>query len=126
MGTGGDSRERAVAFHSLTFIDSIAHPISEIIFGPAEANALQGSGWFQNQTSAEIGPFQWAGGAAKQASMQLTIPEGTEGLLLKMTSVKDSLWMNVKIEGELAVTLRVDAYWHSGLRAARFGSAAGE
>ena len=112
--TADDTRERAVAFHSITFIDSIAQPISEIVFGTAEANALQGEGWFENEVSVDVGSFQWAGGATKQASMQLSIPQGTEGLLLKITSVKDSLWMDVKIHGELAATLRVDAYWHSG------------
>ncbi|MFQ5633363.1 MAG: hypothetical protein ACE5I1_31745 [bacterium] len=51
---GGDTRELAVAFHAITFIDSIAHPIGEIVFGTPEANALQGEGWFENETWPDI------------------------------------------------------------------------
>ncbi|MFH0756324.1 MAG: T9SS type A sorting domain-containing protein [Bacteroidota bacterium] len=114
MVVEGDSRELAVAFHSITFIDSIGHPIGEIIFGTAEANDLQDEGWFKNEVSTDGEAFQWAGGTSKQAKIQLTVPAGTEGLILKIISVKDSLWMNVRIDEEPATTLRADANWHQG------------
>ena len=76
VATVEDARERAVAFHSITFIDSVGYTISEITFGTSEANTLQGDGWFENETSTDVGSFQWAGGSSKSASMQLTIPDG--------------------------------------------------
>jgi len=114
VSTIEDSRERAVAFHSVTFIDSIAHSLGEIVFGTTEANALQGNGWFSNETSSDVGSFQWAGDSLKRASVQLTVPENTEGFLLKINSVTDSLWMTITIEGDTAAVLRVDTCWHSG------------
>ena len=111
---GADSRELAVAFHKITYIDAGGHSLGELVFGTAAANNLQQGGWFGNETWSGIGSFQWAGGPAKTASMQLSIPQGAEGLLLKISSIKDNLWMNVKIDGELAARLRVDADWHSG------------
>lgn len=110
----GDTRELAVAFHALTFIDSIGHSLGEIVFGTPQTNALQGDGWFLNDFQPNIGTIQWAGDASKQATMAITIPSGTEGLLLKIISVKDSLWMNVKIDGQSNAILLVDAYWHDG------------
>lgn len=109
-----DPRELAVAFHSITYIDSIGHALGELTFGTSEANNLQQEGWFGNEIWADFGPFQWAGGSAKKASMQLPISVGTEGLLLKIRSVEDSLWTRVTIDGQLAASLRVDAYWHTG------------
>jgi len=109
-----DIRQRAVAFHSITFIDSVAYPISEIVFGTTEANNLQISGWFGNEASSEVGSMQWAGGTTKQAGLNIAIPVHAEGFLLKILSVKDSLWMNVTIDGEQIAKLRVDAFWHSG------------
>jgi hypothetical protein len=112
--TGGDSRERAVAFHAITYIDSIGHSMGELVFGTPEANNLQGEGWFANENSDEVGSFQWAGGSNKRAAMQLTIPEDVEGMLIKVNSIVDSLWMTVVIDGDTAAILLVDAYWHSG------------
>ena len=109
-----DLRERAVAFHSVTYIDSIGHSLGKLEFGTPEANILQGGGWFSNDSSAEIGSFQWAGGSAKRAAMRLTIPSGTEGLLLKIYSIEDSLWMTVSVDGDTSAIILVDAYWHSG------------
>lgn len=110
----GDTRELAVAFHSIDFIDARAETISTLTFGTPEANALQGEGWFENETDPQVGPFQWAGGPAKQATMQLAIPQGTEGLLLDINSIVDGMWMDVTVDGQLAANLRADAYWHSG------------
>ncbi|MFZ5519211.1 MAG: YCF48-related protein [Candidatus Zhuqueibacterota bacterium] len=110
----GESRELAVAFHSITFIDAIGHSLGEFIFGLDETNSLQRGGWFQNEVDQEIGSFQWSGGSQKKAEIQLMTPYGTEGILLGIKSVKDNLWMNVKIDGELSAALRVDKYWHQG------------
>ena len=46
---------------------------------------------------------------AKQAALQRTIPPGTKGLLLKIMSVTDSLWMDVRIDNELVASLLVVA-----------------
>jgi hypothetical protein len=114
-GTVNHSAEnRAVAFHSITFIDSLAHPTAEIIFGTSETNLLQGGGWFTNNISSVVGTYQWAGGTNAQADMQIVIPPASEGMLLKITSVADSLWMTVRINNLVVGTLRVDSYWHSG------------
>ncbi len=110
----GDSRERAVAFHSITFIDSLAKPLGSIIFGNSSANDLQGTGWFENESSAEVGSIQWSGTPAKQSNIQLTIPPCTEGMLLKIKAIQDSLWMKVSIEEDSTAMLLVDTYWHSG------------
>jgi ligand-binding sensor domain-containing protein len=116
----GDTRELAVAFHSITFLDADAKSLGELVFGTPEANALQEEGWYGNEVWPDdewpynIGSFQWAGGPSKRASMRLPIPGGTEGLLLHITSIVDGMWMDVKVDGQLAVTLRVDGYWYEG------------
>jgi len=110
----GDDRDLAVAFHSVNFLEADGDSIGTLLFGTPEANALQGEGWFGNEEWPDIGSFQWAGGSSKRASMQLPIPEGTEGLLFNITSIVDGLWMNVTVDGQLAATLRVDAYWYWG------------
>lgn len=109
-----DLRERAVAFHTVTFINPIAKPLGQITFGTTGANTLQGDGWFGNETSQKVGSIQWAGGPDKQAVMQLSIPDSTEGLLLKIYGIEDNLRMTVIIDGDTASVLLVDAYWHSG------------
>lgn len=110
----GDPRELAVAFHSINFLDADANSIGLLVFGTPEANALQEESWFENEEWPGIGSFQWAGGLSKRASMRLQIPQDTEGLLLNITSAVDGMWMNVTVDGELAATLRVDAYWPWG------------
>jgi len=109
-----DDRALAVAFQSIRFIDSQGEIIAGLDFGTPEANNLQIEGWYENESWPEIGMYQWTGIDELQASMLLPIPAGTEGLLLRIYSAKDNLWMNVHIDGEKAVNLRVDAYWHSG------------
>jgi len=110
----GDPRELAVAFHSLTCIDARGNGVCELRFGTPEANERQGEGWFENQVDPGVGSFQWAGGPSGQARLEVEVPGSTEGLLLHVLSAKDGLWMDVTADGELAATLRVDAYWHSG------------
>jgi hypothetical protein len=107
-----DTRELAVAFHSLNFLDADANSTGELLFGTPEANTLQEEGWFDNEEWPGVGTFQWAGGSSKKASMQLSIPEGTEGLLLNITSIVDSMRMNVTIGEELVAKLQVYEYWH--------------
>ena len=109
-----DPRELAVAFSAIRYIDSQGKTISDLDMGTSEANQLQADGWYENQTLPDIGPYQWAGTDNKQASIRLSIPVGTEGLLLEINSIKDNLWMKVVIDGEQAANLRVDAYWHLG------------
>ena len=88
LGISGDTRELAVAFHSLTFVDQAGEPIGHpIVFGTSEANALQtGNDWFGNETDPDQGTFQWAGDALSNdtdiATLQIDIPAGTEGLFL--------------------------------------------
>ncbi len=116
----GDTRQLAVAFHSVEYIDAHARTLGELIFGTPEANALQGEGWFGNEVwhHAEdvqpVGTFQWAGGAQRRATLHLTLPSNAEGLLFDITSIVDGMWMDVTVDGQFAASLRVDAYWHSG------------
>lgn len=110
----GEARELAVAFHALHVLDADGDLLETVLFGTPEANTLQGEGWYGNEASPSVGSFQWAGGATRQASMQLLLPDQADGLLLNVTSVVDSLWMNVTVDGHPTVTLRIDAYWHSG------------
>ena len=120
LGISGDTRELAVAFHSLTFINQAGEPIGDpILFGTAAANALQtNSDWFENESISEPGVFQWAGDAlsndSNTATLQLDIPPVTEGILLNITSIVDEIWMEVLVNGVPAANLRVDSYWHSG------------
>ena len=97
-----DAGDRAVAFHSIEFIDAEARAIGTLIFGTQEANELQGDGWFENDNASDIGSFQWAGGDSQRADMRLPIPQGTKGLLLRMKSIAPELWMDVRVDGELA------------------------
>ena len=114
--TEGDERDLAVVFHSINFLTADGDSLGVLLFGTPEANALQGEGWFGNEEWPDVGSFQWAGGSSKKARIRIPIPEGTEGLLLNITSIVDGLWMNVTIDGQLAAILRVDAYWYWGDR----------
>jgi len=117
----GDIRQLAVAFHSVEYIDANARKLGGLTFGTPQANVLQGEGWYDNETWPDVGAYQWAGGAAKRASIRLSAPPGTEGLLLHVTSVQNAMWMTATVDGRVAATLRVDGflpsgerYWHDG------------
>ncbi len=116
----GDTRQLAVAFHAVEYIDAGARTLGELTFGTPEANAAQGQGWFANEvwpdaTGAEpVGPFQWAGGAQRRATVRLSVPGNTEGLLFDLTSVVDGMWMDVSVDGQLAASVLVDAFYHWG------------
>ena len=91
----GDSREVAVAFHSLYFIDSYGTKISDEIIFDKDYNL--GPGWFAAEHM-EIGRnYRWAGGIEKKADLDINIPAGAEGMVLKILSIQDSLKMDVKI-----------------------------
>jgi len=107
-----DPRDLAVAFHSIQYINAAADVLGTLTFGTAEANALQGSGWYGNETDPNVGPFQWAGSAEKRASVRLPLPPGVEGLLLHITSIVDGLSMQVWVDGALQIAPRVEARWH--------------
>ena len=111
--TESDARERAVAFHSLTFIDHLALPMGELTFGTQEANAVQGEGWFANEEWQDIGSFQWAGGTQKKAELLLSIPSGADGMLVRINAAIDSLWVTVSYDDSVLTRFRVDAYWRS-------------
>ena len=120
LGISGDTRELAVAFHSLTFIDQAGEPIGDpLLFGTPEVNALQtADDWFANETDPVQGTIQWAGDAlfndTNLATMRVDIPVGTEGMLLSVASLQEATWMDVLVGGVPAANLRVDNYWHSG------------
>jgi hypothetical protein len=121
MQPEGDTRELAVAFHSIDFIDAHAETISTLTFGTPEANVLQGEGWFENETDPQLGSFQWAGGPNKRATMQLAIPHGTEALLLDISAVQDGIWMTVTVGADPPATLRVDGFLYPSYRFWREG-----
>jgi len=110
----GDPRPLAVAFHSISYLDGDRNTIRELLFGTPEANALQEEGWYGNEEWPGVGPFQWAGGSSKRASMRLPIPEGTERLLLKINSIVEGMWMDVMVDGELVERLGLCVGWHLG------------
>ena len=120
LGISGDTRELAVAFHSLTFIDQAGEAIGDPLwFGTPEVNALQpADDWFANEIDPDQGTIQWAGDALSNntdiATMQVDIPVGTEGMLLSIASLQEATWMDVLVGGVPAANLRVDNYWHSG------------
>lgn len=107
-----DMRELAVAFNTLQFLDYDEHISGELTFGVGDDSILLGEGWWDDEVWDGTFPFQWAGTQAMQASIQITIPENTEALLLRVNGTEDSVWMNVKLDGETVANLRVDAYWH--------------
>jgi len=111
---GADPRELAVAFHSITFVDATAQALGTVTLGTPEANAQQGEGWFGNETQSGLGPFQWAGGPAKRATIRLTPPPRTAGILLHLQSIRDGQWMQVRLRGVLVVALPVEGRWHQG------------
>lgn len=111
---GSDTRELAVAFHSMIYIDSNGNELGKIYFGTSEANAIQAEGWFNNESLAELGTFQWAGGSEKKARITVVLPSNCEGLILKISSIEDDLQMTVTVNEDTTSILRVDTYWHSG------------
>jgi hypothetical protein len=110
-----DAREgRAVAFHTLDFIDADANTLGTITFGTPEASALQEEGWLESGSVAGVGSLQWAGGTAQQAAIRVPIPVGAEGLLLKMTSSRGEQWVDVSLDGKAVGSLRVTDEWRTG------------
>jgi hypothetical protein len=109
-----DTRQLAVAFHSVTFLDPADNTIGTLFFGTSRTNQLQEQGWFGNETWSGVGSFQWAGGEGKMASMNLPIPENAEGMLIFINASIPGIWMDVSIDGKPFASLRVDDYWHSG------------
>ena len=114
VSSQSDTRLRAVAFHSIVCIDSLGHPLREILLGTATSDSLLREGWFAHENTSEVGTFQWAGGATKRAVVDLQIPDNTEGLIIKLKAVEDTLRVTVKTDGAVATTLWVDTPWHSG------------
>ena len=110
----GGERLVAVAFRTLVAIDAAGRSRHTLSFGTPEAVALQGDGWYGPDMLPNVGTWQWAGGSDKRATMQLTVPGDTEGVLLDVAGVKDGLWMDVTAGDAISATLRVDQYWHSG------------
>jgi PKD repeat protein len=108
---GADTRELAIAFHSISFLDFEGESLGELVFGTPEANTRQGEGWFGNENWSGIGTFQWAGGPLKRASMALEVPDGTEGLLMTVNAARSGIIMNVTIEGVLVSELHVYGNW---------------
>ena len=111
---GEDQRHLAVAFHAIHFIDAAANTLDTLTFGTPQSNAQQGAGWYGNEHWPDVGSFQWAGGPDQRASLTLTLPAHSEGLLLHINAAVDGLWMDVRVDGELAASLRADACWHLG------------
>ena len=50
-----DSQQRAVAFHSISFLDDKGHTFKEILFGTTEANDLLEDGWLGTENIEGIG-----------------------------------------------------------------------
>lgn len=114
VSTPEDPRPRAVAFHDLRFIDANASALGTLAFGTPEAGALQGEGWYANENCPDVGACQWAGGTDRRATIRLTLPSATDGLLLSISGIRNGIWMTVTVDGVQAAVLRVDEYWHSG------------
>ena len=104
---GSDPRDLAVAFFTLSFVDANADPLSTLAFGTPAANALQGEGWWGNETHPSEGPFQWAGGAERRATLRVQPPPGAVGLLLRLRAVDEQMWMQVRRDGNLVMALPV-------------------
>jgi hypothetical protein len=109
---GADARDLAVAFHTVHFVDANAYSLGVLTLGTAEANVLQGEGWWNNETCPGVGPIQWAGGANKRATIRLSPPTWTVGLLLHLRSIQDDLPMQVRVNGALVAAVCVDTRWH--------------
>ncbi|MCX6133203.1 MAG: GxGYxYP family putative glycoside hydrolase [Ignavibacteriales bacterium] len=110
-----DSRARAVAFHSFYFVDSYGSILGDtLLFGTPVVDQMLGEGWFTKESDNTIGSYQWAGGSGKKAVLSIQVPNGAEGLVVKVLSIQDSLRMDVRIGGSIVSSLLVDTYWHSG------------
>ena len=109
-----DKKQLAVAFHSLVFLDGDDHVIGERLFDAAAANMTLGNGWHTVEQDPDAGSIRWGGAAGLTADLQLDVPAEAKSLLLNVLGIKDSLIMDVLLDGAPKATLRVDAYWHSG------------
>ena len=114
VASQSDVRLRAVAFHSIMSIDSTGRSLREIVFGTATTDSILRDGWFVRESDAEIGTFQWSGGASKRATLDLSVPSGTEGLLIKLKSIEDTMNVTVRLNGVIVTNLWVDTPWHTG------------
>lgn len=107
-----DTRELAVAFNSIQFLDYDEQITGEITFGTGDSDLVLGDGWWGDELWDGTLPFQWAGSLTQQASIQINIPENTEALLLRVRGTEDNVWMVVKVDGNIVSHQRVDGYWH--------------
>lgn len=112
--TNADSKNRAVAFHSLDLIDAKAHSIQTITFGTPHANSLQVSGWSENQADPAEGQIQWANGDSRVAMLALDVPPSTEGILVRMATAGDETGVDVALDGVKLGSLHVTREWRTG------------
>ena len=110
-----DTRYLSVAFHSFYFIDSYGNQVgSEIVLNSSLSQSVLTGDWFIVENDATIGAYRWSGGNSRSASIDLQVPVGAEGLIVKIKSIEDALQMSVRMDGVPKDTLLVDTYWHSG------------
>ncbi len=107
-----DMRELAVAFNTLQFLNYDEQITGELTFGTGDTNIVLKGGWWSDEVWDGTFPFQWAGSQAMRANIEITIPENTEAILLRVNGTEDNVWMTVKLNGVTVANLRVDAYWH--------------
>jgi hypothetical protein len=108
-----DSRDLAVAFDYIAFLDKTQNIISKIDIGTNEARQFLQAGWSWNQENwGEAENYVWAGGSEKTATLTVQQPSAGEYLQIKIRPFMGDSSMQVFFDGNLLDTINPKVGWN--------------
>jgi hypothetical protein len=107
-----DTRDLAVAFDFLEFLDANKNVLSRIDVGTDEARQFLGKGWSYNQgTWGTASNYVWAGGIDKNATVNAQLPPAAVFLRIKVRPLMAENPMRVFFEGNLTGLITPSVGW---------------
>jgi hypothetical protein len=83
-----------VGMRELALLGSDGSPISDIQFGTAAANQIEGSGWYDNESWG-----QWAGTPDQSANLCLSVPDDATALRIRAHAFQPNTLLEVWFQG---------------------------
>ncbi|MCX8032421.1 MAG: hypothetical protein N3B14_03365 [Thermoleophilia bacterium] len=108
-----DRRELCAAFDWIEFQDSAGKTLLRLDVGAAEARPYLKRGFYPDEGpwGDEAENFAWAGNAQKQATVDVSFPEGTAAIVFRATA-NFKQRVEVRVDGETAGTDYINTGWH--------------
>jgi hypothetical protein len=100
--TPGDARYLAVGVRQLTMLRADGTTVSQLKFGTPEANAVQGRGWYSNESWG-----QWAGELDGTATLCLSVPADTATITLDAQARQPNTTVQVWIDGDMRASVNL-------------------